>query len=497
MFCPSCGTEIQAPQRFCRVCGAPTPLQVQDQSRPLTVAVHKSRHGVIWTLAALCLFGFAIWFFISPYRTAFKLHDAIRRNDAQEMAELIDFPAVRASLKAAISEVARTAIRETGAGKHVAGVGGLIASAMTEPIVDALIAPQTIAAFLSGEQPDIRRGFRDQVGLANPAASQARMRLAAVSRMNYESLDRFVVHADYPKPAGADVVLVFWRSGLFSWRLTQVRFVVTSATDLAGQSARPPQTGMPFLPKLRARESLNAGVQAFKNAKYAEAVEYFKTATEMDPTFVTARLYLATAYMSQYRPGAGSEDNLRMAAAAKESFLKVLDQDPRNEVAIASIASLNFNEAQGIPDLTQKLNKLGEAREWYRRLSVVNPRNKEAFYSLGVIAWTIGYAAIGQARLGIGMRPDEAGPLKDGRLREEIKAGYMGVINEGIQALEAALELDSDYDDAMAYLNLLYRQRADLADTVEASRTEIATADEWLQKAIATRQRKAGTLPPP
>jgi len=58
--------------------------------------------------------------------------------------------------------------------------------------------------------------------------------------------------------------------------------------------------------KLRARDNLNRGVQAFKNASYAEAVEYFKEAVRLDPTFPTARLYLATAYMQQYIPGAES-----------------------------------------------------------------------------------------------------------------------------------------------------------------------------------------------
>jgi Flp pilus assembly protein TadD len=65
--------------------------------------------------------------------------------------------------------------------------------------------------------------------------------------------------------------------------------------------------------KLKSRDQLNKGVQAFKNAQYADAVESFKTAVELDPTFPTARLYLATAYMQQYIPGADSPENNRMA----------------------------------------------------------------------------------------------------------------------------------------------------------------------------------------
>ena len=49
--------------------------------------------------------------------------------------------------------------------------------------------------------------------------------------------------------------------------------------------------------KLRARDQLNKGVQSFKNAKYEEAIEHFKNAVSLDPSLLTARLYLGTAYM--------------------------------------------------------------------------------------------------------------------------------------------------------------------------------------------------------
>ncbi|HUE20987.1 MAG TPA: hypothetical protein VMQ86_04855 [Bryobacteraceae bacterium] len=94
----------------------------------------------------------------------------------------------------------------------------------------------------------------------------------------------------------------------------------------------------------KARYQLNQGVQAYKNAQYSAAVEHFTAAVELDPNFITARLYLATAYMQQYIPGADSPDNMRMANEAHDQFQMVLEQDPKNELAIASVASLYFNE---------------------------------------------------------------------------------------------------------------------------------------------------------
>src|SRR5438270_12173887 len=96
--------------------------------------------------------------------------------------------------------------------------------------------------------------------------------------------------------------------------------------------------------KLKSRDQLNQGVHAFQSAQYPEAVEHFKTAVELDPTFPVARLYLATAYMQQYIPGADSPENNQMATAAHDQFMKVLEQSPKDKVAIASIASLYLNQ---------------------------------------------------------------------------------------------------------------------------------------------------------
>ncbi|MFN3322074.1 MAG: tetratricopeptide repeat protein [Bryobacteraceae bacterium] len=243
--------------------------------------------------------------------------------------------------------------------------------------------------------------------------------------------------------------------------------------------------------KLKARDHLNKGVQAYKNAKYSEAIEHFKTAIELDPTFPTARLYLATAYMQQYIPGADSPENNQHARAAHEHFLKVLEQDSQNTVALASLASLHYSQAQGIPDMDQKLAKLDEAKQWYEKLAAVDPENKEAFYSLGVITWAKWYPALMGARAKLGMKPEDPGPIKDKKVREELSEKYAVMIEDGIKSLDRALQIDPEYDDAMAYLNLLIRERADLAESVEDYKKDIETADNWVQKALETKKLKA------
>ena len=63
----------------------------------------------------------------------------------------------------------------------------------------------------------------------------------------------------------------------------------------------------PGCDKLKARDLLNKGVQAYKSGQYDQAIEDFKNSKALDPGLLNARLYLATAYSSQYIPGAPSE----------------------------------------------------------------------------------------------------------------------------------------------------------------------------------------------
>lgn len=244
---------------------------------------------------------------------------------------------------------------------------------------------------------------------------------------------------------------------------------------------------------------INKGVQDYKSARYQDAVESFQKAVDLDPSGVTARLYLGTAWMSQYIPGVESPDNLEIANKAQAEFSRVLQIEPGNTTALISIASLLYQQAQGMPDLEQKLRKLDEAASWYDKLIAADPQNKQAYYSLGVIDWMKWYAPYIGARTGLGMRPEQPGPLPN-PVRQELKAQYSSIIDHGIASFEKALQLDPQYSDAMAYMNLLIRERADLADSPEQYRSETELADHWVQKALDAKNAQAASqiqAPPP
>jgi phage terminase large subunit len=93
------------------------------------------------------------------------------------------------------------------------------------------------------------------------------------------------------------------------------------------------------------------------------------------------------------------------------------------------------------------------------------------------------------------MKPDAPGPLKDKKAKQELKDKHGAMLDEGIVNLQKALALDKEYDDAMAYLNLLYRERADLADSSAEYQKDVNTADDWITKALDTRKIKAERQP--
>jgi tetratricopeptide (TPR) repeat protein len=247
--------------------------------------------------------------------------------------------------------------------------------------------------------------------------------------------------------------------------------------------------------KLEARDNLNKGVQAFKNAKYADAVEFFQKAIDLDPTYPTARVYLATAYVSQYIPGAESPENVAYAQKAEENFKIVLQENPKDTGALKALASLAFQQANGAPTTEEKMKRLDKAAGWYQKLADTDPNEREAFYSLGVIAWAKFYPAWMAARNKLNMSADAPGPLKDKKVRAELEAEYGEVIGKGMKSLERALEIDKEYDEAMAYLNLLYRERADLSADEAGYKKDTEAADQWMTKTLETRKIKAERAP--
>ena len=250
-------------------------------------------------------------------------------------------------------------------------------------------------------------------------------------------------------------------------------------------------TGVSGCNKLKARDLLNKGVAAYKNAQYDTAIEFFKQAKDLDPGLMNARLYLATAYASQYIPGAPSEQNVRLGTQAVNEFKEVLDIDPNNLSAIDGIGSILFQMA-GTPYDPKKFE---ESKSYHQKHIELRPNDPEPYYWIGVIDWTLAYRANGELRAAynkdhINKQVRDDDPLPPA-IRAEYAAKYGALVDEGITDLQKSIQLKPDYDDAMAYLNLLYRRKADMVESADERASLKKQADDLVDKVKEIKQKRA------
>lgn len=235
--------------------------------------------------------------------------------------------------------------------------------------------------------------------------------------------------------------------------------------------------------KLKARDQLNKGVQAYKSANYEQAIEHFKNAVELDKSLKTAKLYLATAYAQQYVAGVDTPENNANAQQAIEQYQSVLSEDPNNVTSLKGVAYLYMN-----------MKQFDKAGEYYKRAIAADPNDPEAYYSVGVIDWTAAYKDTADRKTKAGLSGVEA-PMKtkqELKLCQDIKAADEPKVDEGLKMLETAMEKRQDYDEAMTYMNLLYLRKADLAcGDPEAAAGFKKMSDEYTNKAMAARKKKA------
>jgi tetratricopeptide (TPR) repeat protein len=242
--------------------------------------------------------------------------------------------------------------------------------------------------------------------------------------------------------------------------------------------------------KLKARDLLNQGVAAFKNGQYDDAIEKFKKAKDLDPDLINARLYLATAYAQQYIPNAPSEENVKRGKQAIQEYEEILAKDAKNLNAIDGIGSILFQMAGQPFDV----KKFDESRSYHQKHIAIRPTDPEPYYWVGVIDWTLAFRANNEVRAeynrsNIRKQVRDTEPLPP-KVRDQYAEKYAALVEEGIKSLDEAIKQRPDYDDAMAYLNLLYRRKADMVGSEQERAELLKEADDLVDKIKVIKQRK-------
>lgn len=235
--------------------------------------------------------------------------------------------------------------------------------------------------------------------------------------------------------------------------------------------------------KLRARDQLNKGVQSYKAANYEAAIEHFKNAVNLDSDLKVAKLYLATAYAQQYVPGVDAPDNVRNATQAIDQYKNVLENDPKS-----------INSLKGIAFLNMQMKNFEQARVYYKKAIEADPNDPEVYYSVGVIDWSQSYKDAAEIKGKEGLKVDDELKGKGSqKICDQLKAKDGEAVDEGMKMLQTAIDKRQDYDDAMAYMNLIYRRKANdmTCEDAQARADYKKAADDWSDKAMAARKKKA------
>jgi tetratricopeptide (TPR) repeat protein len=230
-----------------------------------------------------------------------------------------------------------------------------------------------------------------------------------------------------------------------------------------------PLTGCGFINKLKARDLLNKGVKAFTEQKYDQAAKLFSESLELDPEFSIARIYLATSYTSQFVPGSPDPKSKQMADMAIETFKQVLAKDAEKG------AKPDINAMISIASLYYQLKNSDESKNWCRKILQVDSQNAEALYRIAVIDFD-------DSLRNTGLQGEQVAYLSP-----EEKESTLKKIEEGLGALNQALNIRADYFDAMEYQNLLWREKAKFEKDAKAKAELLQQADQVAQRSLILR----------
>jgi hypothetical protein len=159
---------------------------------------------------ALCVA--AAWLYFTPYMAVNKLQAAAERGDSQALNEMVDFPALRTSIRTEIQSATARGIQKDGG--VFAAFGAAAAGFVVGPVVDAAVTPEGIGLLMKGQRPS---NGKDDSGDEDDWRDDVK-----ISR-RWEASDRFVVQYRDARSGDERIALVMRRDGV-RWKLAGVRF---------------------------------------------------------------------------------------------------------------------------------------------------------------------------------------------------------------------------------------------------------------------------------
>jgi hypothetical protein len=215
--------------------------------------------------------------------------------------------------------------------------------------------------------------------------------------------------------------------------------------------------GCTLVNRVRAKNALNEGARAYKDGRFTDAEEKFRTAYELDPTQKNAPIFIARAIQQQYKPGVQTPENLALGEKAVAEYDKILKENPGNEDAYKAIVFLYGQMKQD-----EKVNELLTQR------ANGGPSPKARAEALTILAskrWQCAYDVTEQKEnKSTENRPDKIliHYKKPANQADFEKAQQC--TTEGLKLAEQATSLDPNNPNVWSYKANLLREKSKLAE---------------------------------
>jgi tetratricopeptide (TPR) repeat protein len=239
--------------------------------------------------------------------------------------------------------------------------------------------------------------------------------------------------------------------------------------------------GCTLVNRVRAKNALNEGARAYKDGRFPDAEEKFRTAYELDPTQKNAPVFIARAIQQQYKPGVQTPENLAIGERAVAEYQKILDREPSNEDAYKAIVFL-----YGQMKRDEKVNEMLASRAQ----NGPTPKAKaEALTILASKKWQCSYDITEQKENKVTEnKPDKilVHYRKPANQADYDKAQQC--TTEGLKLAEQATALDPENPNAWSYKTNLLREKSKLAE-MAGDATAKADFDKQYDAALETQKR--------
>ncbi len=227
-------------------------------------------------------------------------------------------------------------------------------------------------------------------------------------------------------------------------------------------------SGCEYARKVIAKDKLNQGALKYNKGEYKEAQEFFRSASETDPSNSVALLYLGATLVKDYNKETDEAKQKEIANEALRTYKKAIDIANGNCVVIDNALSY----------IAVIYNDIKDFDEWRKTMEerATSPCTKndvkaQSYYSIGQKYWQLAYDQTTRYQDKYNTDPFHyrkmdysAEALADKRKTEENVA-------KGFEYLEKALEIDPEDPQVVFYKALLYRERQKLTKE-EAKRKE-------------------------